>query len=173
MENELQIFPKKRTVIAIALVMWPHLASGVFVEQKHKPLAICSRWSHNKINKFKKMEMEKDKRKVGGRPKKSVKKEIRACIRFTRLEYFVIRQKANKAGVNASSYIREIAIKGQIHPRLNEEERHFVRDLVGMSNNINQLAKKAHHEGLLKAMLFFETYRNQLDALLKKVKDDK
>ena len=68
------------------------------------------------------MEMEKDNRKVGGRPQKSVKKEIRACIRFTRLEYFIIRQKANKAGVNASIYVREIAIKGHVKPRLNEEE---------------------------------------------------
>ena len=61
-------------------------------------------------------------------------------------------------------------MQGQVIAKMNDEERQFVRDLVGMSNNINQLAKKAHQEGLLKALLLFESYRNQLDLLLQRMK---
>jgi hypothetical protein len=63
-----------------------------------------------------------------------------------------------------------MALNGQVIAKLNEEERHFVRQLIGMSNNINQLAKRAHQEGLLKALLSFESYRGQLDNLLQKMK---
>ena len=111
-----------------------------------------------------------EKNKIAGRPAKAVKKEIRAAVRFTKAEYFIIRQKANKAGITASCYIREIAINGNVKSRFNEEERQFVRQLIGMANNFNQVAKKAHEEGLLKAMLLFETYRQQVDDLLKSFK---
>ena len=110
------------------------------------------------------------KNKIAGRPVKVVKKEIRAAVRFTKAEYFIIRQKANKAGISASCYIREIAIHGNVKSRFNEEERQFVRQLIGMANNFNQVAKKAHEEGLLKAMLLFERYRQQVDDILKSFK---
>jgi len=55
-------------------------------------------------------------------------------------------------------------------PRLTEEERQFVKQLIGMANNINQLTKACHQEGLLSAMLDFERYRTGIDELLKKLK---
>ena len=116
---------------------------------------------------------ENNKKHKGGRPKKDVKKQVVTAVRFAKTEYFVVKQKALKAGLGVTVYIRLMALNGEVFAKMNEEERQFVRELVGMSNNLNQLAKKAHQEGLLKAMLFFETYRNELDRLLKRVKNDK
>ena len=118
------------------------------------------------------MEEVKKEKKGAGRPKKAVRKEIRACIRFTRVEYFIIRQKAAKAGVKASAYLREIAISGQVKPRLSDEERQFVRQLIGMANNLNQLTKKSHQEGLLILMRYFEEYRHLIDSLIQKLTHD-
>ena len=115
------------------------------------------------------MDTVKETKRKAGRPEKAIKREIRACIRFSKVEYFVIRQKASKAGLKASAYIRQIAINGEIMRRLNDEERQFVRQLIGMSNNLNQLTKNSYKEGMLKTMLYFETYRNEIDELLKKV----
>jgi hypothetical protein len=115
------------------------------------------------------METVKEKKKKAGRPVKTIKKEIRACIRFSKVEYFIIRQKAATAGVKASAYIRQIAINGEVKLRLNDEERQFVRQLIGMSNNINQLTKNSYKEGMLKTALYFEAYRNAIDKLLKKL----
>lgn len=116
------------------------------------------------------METVRTKRKKAGRPVKTVKKEVRACVRFTKTEYFIIREKASKAGLKASEYIRQITINGQVKTRLAEEERQFARQLIGMSNNLNQLAKACHQEGLLQAMVYFESYRNHLDEILGKLK---
>jgi len=114
--------------------------------------------------------MESEKRHSGGRPKKLIKRESATGVRFTKTEYFVIKQKALKAGMHVTSYIREMALKGNVTARASEEERHFIRQLIGISNNLNQLAKKAHQEGLLTAIMHFEKYRNTIDELLEKLK---
>jgi uncharacterized protein YmfQ (DUF2313 family) len=118
------------------------------------------------------MDPMKANKKHVGRPVKSIKKEIRAAIRFSKTEYFIIRQKATKAGIKISAYIRQSAIEGTVTNRLNEEERHFVRQLIGMSNNLNQLAKNSHIEGMLRTMFYFESFRNQIDSLLKRLNHD-
>jgi hypothetical protein len=116
------------------------------------------------------METVSMKRKKAGRPAKAIKKEVRACVRFTRPEYFIIKEKAAKAGRTASAYLRQVAIYATVTTRLTEEERQFVRQLIGMANNLNQLAKSCHQEGALRAMLYFENYRRELDDILKKLR---
>ncbi|MCW3107417.1 MAG: mobilization protein BmgB [Segetibacter sp.] len=157
-------------------VFW---ASGVVVEQKPvRPtqLAFNSRWSLKENNlqtletdKKSEMETVRENEKPGGRPAKIIKKNIRTAIRFSKTEDFIVRQKALKAGLKVSVYIRQIAIEGVVANRLSEEERHFVRQLIGISNNINQLAKNSHLEGMLKTMLYFESLRNEIDLILKKL----
>lgn len=105
-----------------------------------------------------------------GRPTKAIKKEVRACVRFTRHEYFIVREKATQAGVNASVYIRQTAINAKVISHLTAEEVQFVRQLIGMSVNINQVAKICHREGLFEAMQYFENYRNLIDSIIKKLR---
>jgi|SRR6187551_1790397 hypothetical protein len=114
--------------------------------------------------------MESEKRNSGGRPKKVIKRESATGVRFTKAEYYVIKQKALKAGIRVTTYIREMALNGSVKARTSEEERHFIRQLIGISNNLNQLAKKAHQEGLLTAVMHFEKYRNIIDELLEQLK---
>ncbi|MGN6340042.1 MAG: plasmid mobilization protein [Ginsengibacter sp.] len=106
----------------------------------------------------------------GGRPKKSVKRDIVKGVRFTKAEFYVAKQKAAKAGIGISSFIRQMAINGKIKPLLDEEERQFVRQLIGIANNLNQLTKKGHQEGFLTAVLMFEKYKSSIDELLQKLK---
>jgi len=110
---------------------------------------------------------------IGGRPKKAVKRETVTGVRFTKAEYYVVKQKASKAGQKISLYIRQMALQGKIIARMSDEERHFVRQLSGMANNLNQLTKKAHQEGLLTAVLMFEKYKNLFEELLTNMKNDK
>ncbi len=112
-----------------------------------------------------------DKRHIkAGRPPKTIKKDIRTAVRFSRTEYFIVQTKAGKAGIKVSAYIREVAVNATVKPRFSEEERQFVRQLIGISNNLNQLAKKSHQEGLLSAMQYFETFRNEIDKLLTRMR---
>ena len=119
------------------------------------------------------METGSARKKVIGRPTKPIKKEVRAAIRFTKAEYFIIKEKAATAGVKPSFFIRQTAIHAMVKSRLTEEERHFVRQLIGMSNNLNQLVKSCHQEGVFKAMVYFENYRKSIDELLKNLRNAK
>jgi hypothetical protein len=109
-------------------------------------------------------------RKKAGRPAKAIKKETRTTVRFSKTEFFIITEKADKAGINLSDYIRQAAIQREIKPRLTDEDRHFVRQLIGMANNLNQLAKLCYQEGILRGMAYFETFRQKIDDILKRLK---
>ena len=105
-----------------------------------------------------------------GRPKKAVKKEIVRSIRFSKTEYFIVKQHASKSGLKITVYIRQMALHGKIIQRLNEEERQIVRQLIGMANNLNQLTKMGHQEGFIISALMFEKYKNLMEELLNKLK---
>jgi len=106
---------------------------------------------------------------TGGRPKKAVRKEVVKGIRFKKAEYFIIKQKAAKTGTNVCNYIRQVSINGKIVSQLSEDERNYVRQLTGMANNLNQLTKKAHQEGLFSVTFFLEKYKNLVDEILEKM----
>jgi hypothetical protein len=114
--------------------------------------------------------MEGEKRKPGGRPKQDIKRESATGVRFTKEEYSALKEKAGEAGIGITTYIRQMALKGKVIARMSEEERHFYRQISGMSENFNQLTKKAHQEGILTAVLLFEKYRNGLDESLEKLR---
>jgi Bacterial mobilisation protein (MobC) len=108
--------------------------------------------------------------KKSGRPKKAIIRTRTTGIRFSNTELFIVREKARKAGLNLTTYIRQAALEAKVETRLSEEERFFVRQLIGFSNNINQIARACYQEGVLKALLYFENIRIKIDALLKKLK---
>ena len=91
-------------------------------------------------------------------------------VRFSATEYFIVQAKAKKAGLKITTFIRQAAVDGKIKTRLTENEQVYVRDLIGQSRNINQIAKACHTEGVLKALLYFENIRSQIDEILLKLK---
>ena len=128
-----------------------------------------SRWSQKNITEDMIREAIKIKQK-NGRPKKAVTKEVIRSIRFSKTEYFIVKQHASKSGLKITMYIRQMALNGKIKPVLNEEERQIVRQLIGMANNLNQLTKMGHQEGFITSVLMFEKYKNFMDDLLEKLK---
>ncbi|MEP7231871.1 MAG: plasmid mobilization relaxosome protein MobC [Ginsengibacter sp.] len=143
------------------------LASGVFVTQKLSLLFLPLVAKEN-LQRI----MLSEERKIkhsGGRPTKSVKRDIIKGIRFSEIEYYVVKQKASRAGKNIAAYIRHASLQQKIQRSLNDEERQFVRQLIGMANNLNQLTKKAHQEGLKEIKIMFEQYKKIIDQLLEKL----
>jgi hypothetical protein len=110
------------------------------------------------------------KKSKGGRPLQPFKKEIKISVRFNRQEYFILKEKAISAGIKPSAYIRQVVIKAKIGSRISAEEMQLLRQLAGMATNINQVARVCHREGLFEAMQYFETYRKQLDYVIRKLK---
>ena len=112
---------------------------------------------------------ERQTKHKGGRPRTQVSRTV-TSLRLTKAERFIIKNKAGKAGICITAYIRQMAIHGKVSARLSEEEGQFVRELVGISNNLNQLVKKANAGQFLSAILEFEKYRNSIDEFLEKLR---
>jgi hypothetical protein len=118
------------------------------------------------------MEMEPGRHKIKptGRPVKAIKREVRACIRFTHPEYLIIKEKALKVGMKPSAYLRHLGIHTIINTRLTPEEREIARNLIGMANNLNQFIKCCHVEGVPLAAFRFHNLTTILDEMLEKLK---
>ncbi|WP_312788878.1 plasmid mobilization protein [Sphingobacterium sp.] len=108
-------------------------------------------------------------RSKGGRPKKTVKKSEIMMLRLAPAEREAIQKKAASAGMNPCEWVRQAAQKAVIIPRLNPEEASYLRTLSGMANNLNQLVKLAHTEGLLNLALQCRTHIEQVDLLIEKL----
>ena len=116
------------------------------------------------------METVNERHRRGGRPKKAAIRERTTGIRFSKTEHFIAQEKAKKAGLRLTTYIRQAAVEAKITTRMTEEEKSFVRQLIGFSNNINQIAKACHEEGVLRAMAYFDQVRDRIDHILNNLK---
>ena len=95
-----------------------------------------------------KMEQKKE-RSRGGRPRKATTEKLkyRVAVKVATPDYFRLLTQAHKAGMSPSEYMRECFRNGHVKERLSEEHAGYVRQLCGMANNLNQLARKANTGG--------------------------
>ena len=115
------------------------------------------------------MESVRMNKRKGGRPTKNLKRELRITARFSKLEHYILQQKARKAGINVSEFLQQAAIAAKVTGRLTDEERHIIRQLIGMANNLNQMAKVANREGMDSICLLLEACLQQIHDLLNKL----
>ena len=111
--------------------------------------------------------------KITGRPKKAVTRDKNIGFFVTHAQYFIIQQKAIQAGVNISDYMRQMAIFGQVRQRWTPEDRELFKKMVGMSNDIHQLAALGRQEGVLRCAVYFEQYGKLIDDVIKRLGDAK
>jgi hypothetical protein len=112
-------------------------------------------------------------KKNTGRPSQPVKRENAIGIRLTLSERFIIEEKAERASMRLTAYLRHMAIHGKVIARLSEEDRKIVRQLIQMTNEIHELVVLADKEGMLRAILEFESVRNRIDNLIDQFNYDK
>ena len=83
-----------------------------------------------------------------GRPKKEkVKLSISINLKLTEEDFKTVKEKAEKLGMKATQYAREMTLKGGVKSRFTLEELDLIRKLGGMGNNLNQIAKQANKSG--------------------------
>lgn len=86
-----------------------------------------------------------------GRPLKEETKLTRSInLKLTEDDYALLKEKAEKLGMKATQYAREMALEGRVKSRFTIEELALMRKLSGMANNLNQITKLAHQRGLYK-----------------------
>lgn len=107
-----------------------------------------------------------DKKKSKGRPTIADAKRLSKAVtvKFSKIDYEILRTRSRKANRRLAEYIRESALKFEVVQPRTEADLKEYRTLVGMANNLNQLAKLSHQEGIYYTSL-------QLDRLLAEISD--
>jgi hypothetical protein len=94
------------------------------------------------------MENKERKIKKQGRPAKGkAKLSTSINLKLTESDFKKVSEKADRLGMKATQYVREMTLKGGIKSRFTLEELDLIRKLSGMANNLNQLARKANSIG--------------------------
>lgn len=93
----------------------------------------------------------KDKQKdkaLRGRPKKEKEKlNYSINLKLTEKDFKSVKEKAEKLGMKAAQYAREMVLKGSVKLRFSLEDLDLMRKLSGMANNLNQIARQANKSG--------------------------
>ena len=87
----------------------------------------------------------------GGRPRSSrVQKKSRAVtVRYNALQYDIVRHRARQVGFRTlTEYVREASVNAEVTQNIIQEHNAVFRDLSGLCNNLNQITRLAHAQGV-------------------------
>lgn len=90
-----------------------------------------------------------NKKRMRGRPRKAITRNTSLVVRLTPIERLVISGKAKQAGMRITEWFRTAAKNAVIKPRFSKEDAAYLHTLSGMANNLNQLTRLAHSNGLI------------------------
>ena len=108
---------------------------------------------------------------IKGRPKKAIVQEKFIGYFVTKVQHAVIQQKASKAGVNISDYMRQAAVNARVKAKWTKKEREMVKKLTGISADLHRLVEIGRESGAVQAALYFSQYRDIIDEIIKKLCD--
>ncbi len=105
-------------------------------------------------------------KKKAGRPASAIKREKKINVYVTGLEELAVKKRAERAGLNLSDYCRQMVVTGKAQARLTPAENEVLNQMAKLGNNLNQIAHKAHADGI--RSIAFEASRllQQLSQLL-------
>ena len=88
-------------------------------------------------------------RNKGGRPKKGVAEKLRYKVSFFLQtgDYLALKTKVKATKLPRAEVVRRAVTGCRITPRFTLEQAGWMRNLVGMGNNLNQLTKLAYQAG--------------------------
>ena len=113
-------------------------------------------------------------RNANGRPvkKTSEKKAYKVTLKMATEEYYSLKAKARLAGVNRSEFIRQCIRSGVVKQRLTPEMMGHIRQLSGMANNVNQIARTANAVGYIEVHNNCLVMNERIDKVIKRIEDD-
>ena len=92
-----------------------------------------------------------DKKKSKGRSTVADARRLSKAVtvKFSKIDYEILRTRSRKANRRLAEYIRESALKSEVVQPRTEADLKGYRTLVGMANNLNQLTKMAHQDSII------------------------
>ena len=89
-------------------------------------------------------------RHKGGRPAlpKARRRSKSVTVKFSKIDYETLRVRCRKVNRRMAEYIRESALQSEVVMPHTTEDASLYRDLAGMANNLNQLARLSNQTSL-------------------------
>ena len=87
-------------------------------------------------------------------------------------EYYSLKAKARLAGINHSEFIRQCIRSVAVKQRLTPELMGHIRQLTGMANNVNLIARTANAAGYLEVHNNCIFMSEPLDKVIQRIEDD-
>ena len=145
-----------------------------FLRAKNEPQAVFNRRFPSHFIRL--MNPTDQLKRSKGRPSKAEQgKSERLTSRFTAEEYAALTTKAAVAGLKITQLGRELILKGTVTNLFSSEEQADKKQLIGLSNNLNQIAKNLNYfakhfnmESVSSQVLKIDNYLDSIDAILKK-----
>ncbi len=111
--------------------------------------------------------------KKNGRPTKkpAEKKGYSVHLKMDTEEYYSLKAKTRLAKITRSEYIRQCIRSSVVRQWLTYELLGYIRQLCGMANNVNQLARKANTAGYPEAHTECIDTVGKLDIVIKLIED--
>lgn len=102
-----------------------------------------------------------------GRPaKKKGKLSCSINLKLSEKDFKSVKEKAEKLGMKATQYAREMVLKGSVKLRFSLEDLDLIRKLSGMANNLNQIARQANKSGLANTAMEVISITTKIKKLL-------
>lgn len=100
-----------------------------------------------------------------GRPKKE-KLSCSINLKLTEKDFKSVKEKAEKLGMKATEYAREMVLKESVKLRFSLEDLDLMRKLAGMANNLNQITRQANKLGLANTAMEVISITTKIKKLL-------
>ena len=113
-------------------------------------------------------------RNRNGRPVKglSEKKAYKVTVKMATEEFYTLKAKAKFAGINRCEFIRRCIHSSAVQQRLTPELMKHIRQLCGMVNNVNQIARTANASGYIDVHLRCLEMNERLRKIIKCIEYD-
>ena len=107
----------------------------------------------------------------GGRPRKLAgeKMSYKVTVKMSPLEYYSLKGKVAESGVSLSEFVRSSIMNTAVVQRLTPELHDEIRNLSGMANNLNQIARKANALGYDHVRGEYLYLASKIDRILNKI----
>ena len=92
-------------------------------------------------------------------------------MKMAAADYYALRGKARAAGLTWAEYARTALSRSVVRQRLTAEQMTLLRQLAGMANNLNQLARKANSAGYVQAAAECIALIEKIDTLIDQINE--
>lgn len=110
----------------------------------------------------------------GGRPIKgySEKRTRQVNFKLSIEEHLLLKNKARQSGLVINDFVRKCISNCTVLQRLTVDQLEYLKQLMGMANNINQITRKANTHGFEPVIEEYLYLANRIDSLIKHIQHD-